>query len=505
MFGRVPKLAPWQWDDTLGQRWVMISSSAAKLTQRAGTGAEFEKLMEEVRSDLKASRIDSVFERLVDRRYARAVVTVWNEDETLAQKTVRAKLLQRLIDAQSPRLSRLTTLSLISLFLRYFDGLEEWEAGLFSAMARVIRTAVVQQPTRAGILDIVEAIRQSPRNFLYVESPRDLARERVESGESLRDYFSRFGVFGYDNWRYGRLVRNQLYLVQIERADPSQEHEFLTDLTSQWVVAAPDGGGLLFGHALLQALANKPLEPPTDQWLGTILNIAGDPRLKHTETYRKWWSRIPDGSIARVISWMSAEDLRLFLHAVEQFGEENNVESLIRLFPSRKAFLWGLYEAGLVQETRLIVGANAKQSMKRLLRKSIRTDFADLEAMPDQAIVYIDCGDFHILEGSHHFRMWTYLGRPSPLISDRSVRRYTRQDLILTLPDHHARNHPLGYGAHTATVHNGFWQRGPLEFLAKHGIGLNAHNLMSRRDYEVLKYKFGIPTVRNRGAQGRQY
>lgn len=503
MFRSAPKAVARQWDPEFGSAWIALGSRAVQLTQRAGTGVEFEKVMTQVRADLGAGDLEMVSERLVNRRYARALVTVWNEDEEVARRTMRGPLLQRLIDAQSPRLSRLATLSLISLFLRFFDGLEEWEVGLFEATARSIRTAVAQQPIRAGAPDVVEAIRQSPGNFLYLESPRDLARERAQSGEPLRDYFQKFGVFGYDNWRYGQLVRNQLYLVQIERANPSEEHDFLNELKSQSVFGAPDGDGLLFGHALIGALADKPLDPPSEQWLSTILEIAGDPRLKHTDTYRRWWSRIPDAAIARVVSWMSAEDLRLFLHAVEQFGEEHAVDSLIRLFPSRKAFLWGLYEAGHVVETRLILGSNAKQSMRRHLRKSIRMDFADLEAMPDQAIVYIDCGDFHIVEGSHNFKMWTYLGRPESLIADRSVRRYSRHDLILTLPTRHARNHPLGYAAHTDTVHNGFWQRGPLEFLAAHGIAVKAQDLMSRAEYETLKYKFGIPTVRNPRPNGR--
>ena len=119
---------------------------------------------------------------------------------------------------------------------------------------------------------------------------------------------------------------------------------------------------------------------------------------------------------------MSKEDLRLFLQAVEQYGLETANTEMQRMFPARKRFLEGLFKLKLIRNTRLLLGGKAQQSVKRILGKDVKTSFARMDGpMNDKAVIYLDCGDFHLVEGSHSFKIWVYLAalaKPSEPMSE---------------------------------------------------------------------------------------
>ena len=490
-----PHLSLPPWPDELAGNWVVFSDRAKKLTSRAGTGARFEAMLDEVRDHIDQQAWEPLLARLSDRTYARALTTVWMEDAGRAQASLSELTLERLVEAQLPKVSRMTTSALIAAYLDYFDELDEWVPGLRGVMASTVQLTVAQQKPRDAFPDILDAIRIFPEHYLYRESPSRLAKHLVNTKVSLTEHLRGAGLTGLDAGRFGSQVRDALYLEQIRAADPQQDYDFLNEISAKNVFEAPGPNGL-FGHALLNELISRPVEPPSEQWLDTILVIAGDPRLRETASFRQWWRGIPDHLTRRVISWLSAEDLRLFLMAVEAFGEEAGIDSLKRLFPSRKRFLLGLYDTGLVKETRLILGRNAKRAVKGHLGKNIRSDIAAFESQHDTAVIYLDCGDFHIVEGSHNFRMWVYLGQPDDALTNRARRSFSRDDFIYLVPDRHARSSPLGWNGHGDFTHQGFWQRKPIQYLADNRIALKIEALMSATDYSEYKHKHGLPSVR---------
>jgi len=491
----VPHLSLPPWPDELAENWIFLSDRAKKLTSRAGAGARFEAMLDEVRDHIDRRAWEPLLAGLSGRTYARALTTVWMEDARRAQASLSELTLERLAQAQLPKVSRMTTSALIAAYLNYFDNLDEWVPGLRGVMASTVQLTVAQQKPRDAFPDILDAIRVFPEHFIYRESPTWLAKHLVNTKVSLTEYFREAGLTGLDAGRFGSQVRDALYIEQIRAADPQQDHDFLVEISAKNVFEAPGPNGL-FGHALLNELISRPIEPPSEQWLDTILTIAGDPRLTSASSYRQWWRSVPEALQRRVISWLSAEDLRLFLMAVEAFGEEDGIENLQRLFPARKRFLRGLYDTGMVKETRLILGRNAKAYVRSHLGKTIRSDIALYESGHDTAVIYLDCGDFHIVEGSHHFRMWVYLGQPDEVLASRGHRTFSRDDFIHFIPGRHSRANPLGQKGHEGFTHQGFWQRKPIQFLADNRIPLKIEALMSDSDYHDYKHKHGLPTVR---------
>jgi len=483
------------WPNEFADKWIVFSDRAKKLTSRAGTGARFEAVLDEVRDHIDQQAWETLLGRLSSRTYARALTTVWMEDAVRAQASLTELTLERLAQAQLPKVSRMSTSALIAAYLNYFDTLDEWVPGLRGVMASTVQLTVAQQKPRDAFPDILDSIRDSPEHFIHRESPTWLAKYLVNQKVSLTEYFREAGLTGLDAGRFGSQVRDALYIEQIRAADPQVEHDFLIEIGAKNVFEAPGPNGL-FGHALLHELISRPVEPPSEQWLDTVLSIAGDPRLKSAPSYLQWWRGVPDHLEQRVISWLSAEDLRLFLMAVEAFGEEDGIDNLQRLFPARKRFLRGLYDTGLVKETRLILGRNAKAYVRRHLGKTIRSDIGSYESGHDTAVIYLDCGDFHIVEGSHHFRMWVYLGQPDEALASRGHRTFSRNDFIHFIPDRHARANSLGREGYEAFTHQGFWQRKPIQFLADNRIPLKIEALMSDSDYYDYKHKHGLPAVR---------
>ena len=526
--GTRPELFLPGWPAESFDSWDRLTVRAQRLTARAGTGRQFDLLLTEVRHLIDARRIDLLSARLTERRFARAVVTVWSEDRERARASMTPGLVALLVDSQAPRPSRLLVAALASMFLMHFDHLDSWSPGLFGATSTAVERAVTQipvrrtraatppppppRPTGASVpppppppppppspptsRDIVDAFRYNSEFLLDLEAPRAVAQGLRATGMALVDWLRQIGINGHVNGRYGIRVREAVFLEKIKAADHTRADGlgFLAELTSKTVAESLGLDGLYFGHQILIAMTDKPDIAPCDEWLDAIVKIGGDPRLQRQAQWHTWWQPLPQAARDKAVRWMSVEDLRLFLTAVENHGVLTRNAELQRMFPARKTFLWGLYESGLVRESRIFLGSGASASVQRQLGRR-RTDAAHLTQRSDTAIVFLDCGDFHIVEGSHSFKLWIYAGRPVARLLDRSRRSYSPDELIKSIPALHAQQHPAGWRAHVGITHYPTtWQHAALKFLIETlGAPVDPQRVLIPEDYSTLKHRFGLP------------
>ncbi|MEN1388145.1 EH signature domain-containing protein, partial [Pseudomonas aeruginosa] len=132
------------------------------------------------------------------------------------------------------------------------------------------------------------------------------------------------------------------------------------ELQKPAVSKAPYEGERRIGHVALEILIDRAGQEPGEVWQNFILNLAGDPRIsRNSPNYREWWQFLGEERVQKVRGWLSKEDLRLFLQAVEQFGIETQNDDLQRMFPARKQFLEGLFKLKLIRNTRLLLGGRA--------------------------------------------------------------------------------------------------------------------------------------------------
>lgn len=488
-----------EWGAALVERWTVLVSKANQMEADTGNNDAFERMLAVLRNMGSSGRFEGLAELLKRRLTARALTWLWLNDEVMASRLLNPRLLEVLLEAQQPRLTRITLQQLAQLYFRRFDRLDDRE-GLRELLEQTLQQQLEKMPPRkiqGAVPDPLMTLKNEGW-LLGIEGPSKLASKVREEGRELGETLSSLGLQGFDDGRYGDICRAHFYLETLRDLPLGEWDPVMDELLKPSVSKAPFEGGKRIGHVALEILIDRIGQEPSDAWQNFILSLAGDPRIASTASnYREWWLPLGEARIQRVRGWLSKEDLRLFLQAVEQFGIETQNDDLQRMFPARKLFLEGLFKLKLIRNTRLLLGGKAQQSVKRILGKDVKTSFARMDGpMNDKAVIYLDCGDFHLVEGSHSFKIWVYLAAPGEALRSYERNTFSHFDLITTIPGAYKKLYPaLPF---EAVTHNGHWQNKVFSFLADNGIGLDVEQLLSRNDYKLQLSKFGIPAVNAR-------
>lgn len=482
----VPPLSLPEWGADVQAAWGEQARRASTITSRAGTGRHFDALVAEARRLLVAGDQAGIVARRGDRRFVRAVLTAWGEEE-LARSTMRPALVNAL--ATTGSFSRLGAMTAASLILEHFDLLDTWHLGLFAALAHLVRQAVAAQPARER-KDVVESLRVNDAVMFVPDGPHRLAAwlvtQRLEPSAWLRAH----ALGAHADSRFGRVTRDAYFLAWIAAADAQHEAGSYLKTISDEVLArqrteSTDDDGRYFGHDVLEALTAKDTRHPSAAWLDAVLTIGGDPRTQATPQWRTWWARVSPASVQRAVRWMQGVNLKAFLDGVDAYARETGNVDMRRMLERRRTFLGGLYEQDRVDDVRLILGDNIRQWIARTSGVSIDAAGLTGSGMSDTAIVYMHCGDFSLVEGSHSFKLHLYVGGPVPAIADRRTRTFDAADLR----ERYGAIHRREYGARSyfSVAHQGAeWIRGSLDFLRQRGVRLDERALLTPNDYADL-------------------
>ncbi len=486
------------WGAQMLERWTVLAKKAATMETEAGNNDAFERMLAVLRGMANSGRFDGLPELLRRRITARALSWLWLNDEVIGSRLLNTRLLAALLDAQQPRLTRMTLQQLAQLYFRRFDRLDEKEG-----VRELLERSLLQQldlipPSKiqTSRADPLVTLKREGHWLLGLDGPRHLAERVRQGGRELGETFMELGLHGFDDGRYGDICRAHFYLETLRHLPPGESDPVLDELLKPAVAKAPFEGARRIGHVALEILIDRAGQEAGEVWQNFILNLAGDPRISSSAVnFREWWQPLGEERIQKVRGWLSKEDLRLFLQAVEQYGLETANTEMQRMFPARKRFLEGLFKLKLIRNTRLLLGGKAQQSVKRILGKDVKTSFARMDGqMTDKAVIYLDCGDFHLVEGSHSFKIWVYLAAPGDALRTYERNTFSHYDLTTTVPGTYKKLYPgLPYDAFVHTPYT--WQNKVFTFLAENGIAIDVEQLLSPEDYRLQLRKFGIPAV----------
>ncbi|MGO1562680.1 hypothetical protein CZ771_11270 [Actinomycetales bacterium JB111] len=482
-------LREWSTEDLRG--WDALAERARAMTRAGVETPEYRRILAEVRELLRSGRLDEIDRRLEKAYVIRALLNVMHDSPNLARVGLSIDRLRRVEAARAERFTRQECIAMLGIHLHHFDRLDQWEEGLFELSAEVILRAgagLGRKQLREGALRTVV---EHPSIISSTGGPAEYAGLAVDVG-SLEDHIQATGLASQMSGRFGESVRREYFLEQIRRADHrSTDLPWFAEVRREELWNAPGEGGRLFGHDLLEALADKDATPPSTAWLELVTGIPGDPRIDYSSMWRTWWGPVSGAARRRVTQWIGSSDLRLFLEAVEAYGEDNHEAGLIRMFPARKRFLEGLYDQGLVKETRLILGNQMRQWIRRNIKN--RSFESAMFSRTHTAVIVIDCGDFFLVEGSHSFRLWIYMSEVDERLMDRQVGSYHVDELTVDVPRRHAEN--FGFGAHRDVTHQGFWQAKALEFLlVDNQMDIDPRPLLTPEDFNRLRRSGVIPS-----------
>lgn len=492
------------WKSSSLEPWIELVESTRKVEDDVGRGDAYLKAEEKL-LDVVRSRNFGVLPALLKKRVAvRALTQLWLDDSDVLKRLMSPRLLEIMVDAQQPRLGRVPLLNMLQLYFQEFDRLDRYSSENDDSLREVFEDLLVDQIQKVENLgeeltadDLISVVKQQGDWILRIDGPAQLVKLAIKNGMTLEDAFSKFGLKGFDSGRYADVCRAHYYIEKLHEIDEQEWSPVFDELLHHDVSKAPYGReGKRIGHAALEVLIDRVTEA-SEAWQDFMLSLAGDPRVSsRVKSYREWWAPLGEQRVEKVRGWFSKQDLRLFLQALEQYGEATGNSELKRMFPARRTFLEGLFRLKMIKSTRLMLGSKAEYSVRKILKNELKVNYIKLDGqLSDKAIIYLDCGDFHLIEGSHSFKLWVYLAPPSRKYVGYEVTSLSHFDLTQMVPKTYKKEYPsLEY---IGIVHSpSTWQNKVFEFLSENGISLDVEALLSKQDYRRYVERFGLPVVR---------
>lgn len=496
-----------EWPGDTFQQWKEVIEQVR--SEGSGTqSARFYERVDEIKAWVRDGGSATEFiSFLEDRLSLRAMTWLWLNDESIRSRLLRTDVLEYL-KQRVGWLGRLITIQLMSLYLKFYDQLEslgQHTAGFLQALKDLLKKQLEyfsirkRKRNQTTVKNLFDAFVEHQDILLADNAVLETVDYAAQRNLDLQDLFDQLGLKGFDTGHFAEQCRYVFYIKKIEGLAEGQWDSVLVEIQRRSVFNAAYDGQKRLGHVVMQLLIDKVTERPTDEWLGVLLEIAGDPRISNTASnFRKWWQPLGEQRISRVRSWLAKEDLRLFLEAVEAYGMSSNDEGLQRMFPARKRFLEGLFEQGIIRNARLMLGARAAEFVNSNISKESKISYIPLTGMTDTAVIYLDCGDFYLIQGSHSFKIWLYLAKPTDLFDAYDSRmRLTRSDLTHGVLQSYKDKYP-GWPYKDITHHENTWRNEVVEFLYDNGIKIDLEKIMNREDYEYYLGRFGQPYLRKR-------
>lgn len=488
----IPQLSEFSWE-RFSQQWNSLTSQTKKIADGAGQGEEYKALEQQINRYVMYDQKEKLKQILIKRKGVRVLTQLWIDKEEVRKNSLNEETIDY-IQAKHPKLGMSSLMNLISLVYRYFDALVD--GNIFNRLTQWLNQQIEQRlKDRKNTSDTILSVLNQAKWLFDLTAPKTLVNLAKQNHLDLNEQLKKLRLNELPQGRFLDICHAQYYLDTLKEIPVGEQHDVLHELLKQDVATMPFEEGKRIGHIALEIIIDRSAGAPSEIWQNFVLNLAGDPRIANTATnYRQWWKPIGESRVKAVTSWLAKEDLRLFLGAIEEYANYTGDEALNRMFPARKRFLEGLYEHGFVRNARLMLGNQAEHTVKRVLGKSLTTSYINLRGMTQTSIIYLDCGDFHIIEGSHNFKLWIYMGLPSEKLNDYSLSELNHFALTNSFPQEFKKNYPKGELMpiqHSPTS----WQKNAIDFLTQNGIELDLEKLFYKDEYRRYISRYGLPVL----------
>lgn len=477
------------------ERWKALARNIAVAADKAGQGDHFEDELRRLRAAMRKGSIPAaLFKRRVG---ARALSWLWLNETPLDWRDYSSKWLQALFDGQQPHLTSMTLLQLLALYFKHFDRFDAH--GTFRTVLEANLRRELRKPRHSRASGTTgDPIRSLSRHLqlLQLEGPAKLVRQCISEERELAAVLNELGLQQMIDGRYGDVCRSQYYLEKLRSIPEGAPDAVLDELRKPEVHAAPYQYGKTIGLATLEILIDR-ASKAHEAWQTFILKLAGDPRLTTHEGHR-YWAQLGETRIAKVCGWLARMDLRLFLDAVSTYARTSGNADQMRMYPARERFMQGLLDLDLVRGTRLFLGDAIYRGIARALKDNdLLSAVTKLNNRRDTAVIYLDCGSFHLIEGSHSFKLWVYLAQPAAWLSNYNKSQVEDWELTTVLQTSYHQAHPR-LPSRSIVHQEHAWQNTLFTFLGEQGIALDIEKLLSPADYHYQQRRYGIPSVISR-------
>jgi hypothetical protein len=468
--------------------FTSIRQSANRLKKRAVSikkrSPKLDGAIRKIKAHVEGSDRKNIANQITTPLDARAFAYLFAHDE-LASKLIIAEDTLRAIDGAGAVIKRQTLMLLIEGYLFRYDSELGPETLLNLGLFIQQKLALFEGETRRSALNLLAKNRT---RIFKSSGPEAVVSWSWKQSLELEESFDRLGLEAYCNGQYFLVCRYLYYLQELKSIPVGTYHKVLDEVTNSTVYMAPGKEMPLMGHDAISILIDRAKgDELSDEWMRVILDIAGDPRVaENSPNYQRWWSYLGLERIQIMRGWLSRLDLKLFLKVLDDFGKSSGDTDLKRMYPSRKRFLEGLIDHGLVTHSRLFINPRAEQFLKKGYNKE---DLPEYARMSDtyRSMIYLKVGHVHLIEGSHSFKLWIFPKLPEATnILSYQHKLFSAPSLSSVLKGQY--DNEFGYGAAPPAeiVHqpkNFFWQHQAINRLKGFGIKLDVEKLFSKQDY----------------------
>ena len=461
-----------------------LVSELKKVTRKAGTeNSKFKKAFTEVYSSAKSG--GDVQSHIDSKIHVRAFAIALQSDVSN-----RIKITDKLIDKINqlcPKPGALLIDSMYQHFLNEFESL--------SNPTSLIEWLVWARRSR----NISE---RYDEDLISINGPNWLATRAIEHNIDFDQQLLELELHHFKSGQFMTASKRIYYVEQLRSIPVNSDHELLVELQKRSVFESRYDEDQLLGHQVLEILIRRaPDTDISDAWLNTIIAIAGDPRVPNSHhNYIKWWSHLGPKYVAKVRGWLSKLDLKLFLEALQNYSDSSDDDELKRMYPSRKRFLEGLFDAGYITHTRLYLSWSAANYLKRNYKSEHLPSFSSVDG--NKSIIHVQLGDRHIIEGSHSCYLWVYRSLDeSATVFDYNKTSESYSGLTSNL-GRMMRNKgfpPIDNIQHREFKDKGgrqiktwYWQRKAVKALNSIGVGIKMQDVLTDTDYSSYIRSYGV-------------
>ena len=453
----------------------LIRRSGEQLRKRAqGVGMRspaLERTMERLRGCVVGFSGGSLADHIRKPIDVRALANLLaHDDETFLRVKISEDLLVS-FERAGPRIGRLALMTLAEAYFKRYD--ERWSDATLEMLGGFIRRhlAAFESDNRRSQLSILAENRET---IFSLSGPRKIVNRARSASVDLEEVFSRLGIERYAGGRYLLSCRYIYYVEELKNIPLGEDHPLLDEVVKDSVYNALARGERRLGHEVAGILIDRSKQGViSDKWLQVVLRIAGDPRVPESSiNYQKWWAVLGSGRIKSMKGWLSRVDLKLFLRVLEDYANSSGDRAMQRMYPSRKRFLEGLIEQGLVADSRLFLNAGARRFLERSFSAGDLPDYATVSD-PQRSMIYLKVGHLHMIEGTHNFaiRLFSEIAEDSEILN-YGTRRFSPTQLAIKR-----------YGVERINHAPRRWQAKTISYMRSHAIPLDIEKLFSEDDY----------------------
>lgn len=433
----------------------------------------------------KVSEIPGLIRKPLD---VRALTTLWLSELFFEMCPVTQELINALYHPR-PFLSKLVIQQLLRLFFQRFE-----QAGDLNALLHCLHQELGRSAKQLKSSSLGKLIKHKTK-IINVEGPSWVAKTAISKKTDLDIFIESIGLKSFAESRFYSLCQNHYYLEQLRKLEPWHPDPLLQEIIKPSVYESPYNQTEMLGHEILRILIDRsPKEKVDEQWQGIILTIAGDPRMsKSSPRYQRWWTALSTQQIQKVRGWLSRFDLLLFLKVLEDYADMNGKEDMNRMFPARKKFLEGLFDLGLVEDSRLFINKNAEYYLKKNYKKD-ELPYYSIVADPNRSMIYLKVKGKHMIEGTHNFKLWIYEDLPpDSQIFNLEEKYFAPKELTTKLESNFYKYfNGLSIKSPVSITHNGDWQYKAIDAFESFGVRINPEKVLTEKMYLQYKRKVGL-------------